>query len=269
MLTSQVPTALTNVTTRVQRNQHGRVIEGALALASQFHAWADALSEAKQKAKEDPSSQEGSGESPGKGNEKIMLSLMRLLQREMTLRDQTRAADALKEDAAHHAQVAAGLAADQRDIAFSVASLLARLMDPNLQQRLRGAAEAMDDAAALLERADTGGETIAAETDAIERLAQAAKASGQMGGQSKTVNALAEVLAMMEVGNSPGGNDSGESSSLASRASEGAMGEDGREARTIGKTSGRVAGDFPEEFREALGHFFEAREALRTAPPQP
>lgn len=268
MLASNIPAELTEVTARVERNQHGRVIAKSLWLANQFHAWADALGEGKE-ADEARPPKEGSGESPGEANTELMLAIMRLVQREMALRDQTRAADRLAHEEPAYARAAQQLAADQRAIVHSVAGLLAQLMGPELQLRLRAAAKAMDDAVNLLNIPATGGETIAAETEAIERLAEAAKASGQMGGESKTVQAFAELLAMMEIGNSPGGNASGDSSTLAIAAARGAATQDGREQRTVERSGGQVGGDFPEEFREALGHFFEQREKLRTPPSAP
>ena len=80
------------------------------------------------------------------------------------------------------------------------------------------------------------------------------------------MQALAELLSLMEVGNSPGGNPEGAASNLASNATTGVTTEDNREHRQIEKTTGYQNDSFPEEFREALGKFFEAREALIGAP---
>ena len=132
--------------------------------------------------------------------------------------------------------------------------------------RLRAAGSAMNDAALLLEKPETGGETIAAETEVIELLGSAAKNASQMSGNSKGMQALAELLSLMEVGNSPGGNPEGAASNLASNATTGVTTEDNREHRQIEKTTGYQNDSFPEEFREALGKFFEAREALIGAP---
>ncbi len=260
MVDAQVPLGLSEITRRVQGNQHGRVMQNALRWARQFHAWADAL--ASKEADEDPPPQEGSGESQGEGDAEMMLALMRLVQREMTLRDQTRAADQ-RRNAPSYATSARKLAEEQRAIGLSVAQLIVRVLGPELQARLRAAAAAINDASELLQRPETGGETIAAETEVIELLANAARSSGQASGNSKTVQALEEMLVQMELGNSPGGNASGGRSALASANAEGATGQDKPEERRIENTRGFAGGDFPEEFREALGYFFEQREELR------
>lgn len=264
MVQSKVPIQLSQITRRVQHNQHGRVIQGSLRWAKQFHAWADALAADKEPEKEQPA-QDGAGESEGKTDTETLLAIMRLVQREMALRDQTRALDRRRtqEDYNEAAQV---LAQEQRDLGFAVAALLARVFGPEVQMRLRAAGSAMNDAALLLEKPETGGETIAAETEVIELLGSAAKSASQMSGNSKGMEALAELLTLMEVGNSPGGNPEGAASNLASRATAGAANEDNREQRQIEKTTGYQNDSFPEEFREALGKFFEAREALISSP---
>ena len=264
MVQSKVPIELSHITKRVQHNQHGRVIQSSLRWAKQFHAWADALAADKPPAKEQPS-QDGSGESEGKTDTETLLAIMRLVQREMALRDQTRALDRRRSQEDYH-QAAQVLAQEQRDLGFAVAALLARVFGPEVQMRLRAAGAAMNDAALLLEKPETGGETIAAETEVIELLGSAAKSAAQMNGNSKGMQALAELLTLMEVGNSPGGNPEGAASNLASSVTTGAATQDGREQRRIQKTTGYQNDSFPEEFREALGKFFEAREALMNRP---
>lgn len=264
MVQSKVPIELSQITRRLQHNQHGRVIQSSLRWAKQFHAWADALAADKEPEKEQPT-QEGAGESEGKTDTETLLAIMRIVQREMALRDQTRALDRRRNQEDYH-EAAQVLAQEQRDLGFAVAALLARVFGPEVQMRLRAAGSAMNDAALLLEKPETGGETIAAETEVIELLGSAAKNASQMSGNSKGMQALAELLSLMEVGNSPGGNPEGAASNLASNATTGVTTEDNREHRQIEKTTGYQNDSFPEEFREALGKFFEAREALIGAP---
>ena len=261
MVSAKTSQELAELTQRVKNNQHGRVIRQALFWARQFHAWADALAK-EGKSDDQPSTQDGSGETEGRAEMEMMLDIIRLTQREMTLRQQTRALHRQRETQGY-AAAAEKLAAEQRDIGFALARLIPRALGPELQRRLREAARAIDDAAKLLAKPDTGGQTIAAESEVIELLAAAAKTSGQMGGRSQGIQALAELLAAMELGHSPGGNDSGDASALASRHAQGAASQDGRQARAPRKITGLAAGDFPEEFRQVLEHFFEQREKLR------
>ena len=191
-----------------------------------------------------------------------MLDLMRLVQREMTLRENTRQLEKAKESRPSYKEDAVQLSQDQLGIGRDVIRLAAKAFHPDIQERLREASRSISDAATLLQKPQTDGETIAAETEAIEWLGKAAESSSQGGGnQSSGVAAMMEMMMEMQISNSPGGNAMGGVSSLASDEARGKSERDDTQSRKVSKASGAVGGDFPEEFREALGHYFERREA--------
>ncbi len=268
MQEASVVPGLGAITSRIATNQHGRVVRQALAWAETFHRWADILAE-KPDDQESPTEGDDSDEAGEPDTNLAMtLGLMRLVQREMTLRDETRTLHAMRETHADYAGAAAKLAFSQWDIGKDVANLLAQAFNPGIQKRLRNAVKGISDAGQLLEKKETGPETIAAETEVIEVLAEAAKNSGEAGGNASSMEALEEMLAEMQIGNRPGGNAMGGASSLVGAAFDGESVTDGREERTVDKTTGNVEGKIPEEFREVLTSFFEQRDALLEAAEQ-
>ena len=105
----------------------------------------------------------------------------------------------------------------------------------------------MREAQELLARPETGPETIAAETEAIELLLQARRSSGAGGGGGG--------------GSSPGGGGSGDTqeAALASIGVDDQTGSMG-ETRTVNQATGVTGTEFPAEFRSGLDAYFRAHE---------
>ncbi len=131
---------------------------------------------------------------------------------------------------------------------------------------------AMDDATDRLEEHDTGGETIAAQTDVIEKIYAAAKQKQKSGG-SQTGSAMMDMLGNMMGkgkgdGKKPGkkpGDKAGEGmtgeSDTANESVAGA--KDGNtEERRVPKASGTAGRPVPSEFRDALDAFNRGSEEL-------
>jgi hypothetical protein len=99
----------------------------------------------------------------------------------------------------------------------------------------------------LLASPDTGPETIAAETEAIELLLQARRINPKGGGGGG--------------GSSPGAGGSGDTdqSALALLGS-GAEAKAGSSARSVRQSTGVTGVDLPAEYRQGLDAFFEALE---------
>jgi hypothetical protein len=104
----------------------------------------------------------------------------------------------------------------------------------------------MHEAHGLLERPETGAETIAAETHVIELLMQARRIRPGGGGGG---------------GNTPGGGGGGETD-IAALALIGAGEERNRQAddREVRQATGVSGSELPEEFRTGLDAFFQALE---------
>jgi hypothetical protein len=130
----------------------------------------------------------------------------------------------------------------------------------------------MDEASENLLDANTGGDTIAAQTEVIEKIFEAAKKKQQQGqGQGQGAQGMMEMMKRMmgegsegdekkpgnKPGNKPGDGMKGESDT-ANSANGGSGAGDKAEERRIPKASGVAGQEFPEEFRKALDAYNRA-----------
>jgi hypothetical protein len=193
----------------------------------------------------------------GKGDSlppSIVLEVLRILKGEVDLRDTTRVAEQTRwlDEPDVHRQAAEGLQGTQDDLhqrTHLVIEQLERLQvdeGKNYSQSLRqltAAAHAMHDASDLLSAAETGPPTIAAETEAIEALLIAKRASKGGGGGGG--------------GNAPGGGG-GEGAADVPSALAG-LGDDlMAQPREVAQSTGTIRSQIPEEFRAGLDAYFSA-----------
>jgi hypothetical protein len=132
----------------------------------------------------------------------------------------------------------------------------------------------MDEASENLLDANTGGDTIAAQTEVIEKIFEAAKQKQQQGqgqGQSQGSQGMMEMMKRMmgegaegdekkpgnKPGNKPGDGQQG-ASDTANTQNNGSDKGDKAEERRVPKASGANAIEFPEEFRQALDAYNRA-----------
>lgn len=182
---------------------------------------------------------------------------MKILTAEVNLRDETRALQQAKSQTNEddYIQLTKAMALTQEELANRTTGVVEKIYDlPDGEQmftkeiqQLTNAADAMDDAAFILARHETGPTAIAAETEAIEWLLQAKRsASGGGGGGSDpgggnrtgrdlTGSALAKI-----------GNSTEKQATTVDRETEQATGKSGRE--------------LPEEYRTGLDQYFESLE---------
>lgn len=187
----------------------------------------------------------------------IVLQVMKALQDEMKLRDETRemenAKAALKSE--DYGKKAAALASKQFGIQASVRGAfddILRLPQGNEKfgrelKLLNAVQGVMMEAAGILDKPDTGDPAIAAETEAIELLLQA-KRQGKGGGGG---------------GSNPGGGGTAETASQAALADlgDGADAESNVNARPVGQSTGKAGRELPEEFKSGLDAYFNKLES--------
>ncbi len=186
---------------------------------------------------------------------------MRLLHEEMELREETRALEQAKPAVEKKAYLtrANGLADTQADLAKrtgAVTQKISELPESNAKFAreiaiLARVEEVMYEAHQLLAQGETGAETIAAETEAIELLLQAKRINPKGGGSG---------------GSSPGGGGTGKTdqSALALLGS-GAETKANIAPRSTLQATGASGVELPAEFRHGLDAFFEALEKSGTA----
>ena len=192
----------------------------------------------------------------------IVLEVLRIINREIQLREETRetenAKDTLNSDK-YYAR-SEGLSDTQYEIAedtLEVARQISLLPEFNTQRirqqyaKVSAAAEVMEEAETILAKPETGPEAIAAISEVIEILLQTQRlpntpAGGGGGGDSPggSGNVFAQLVSAMTLGSGKG-DDSGQ-----------AFIEKRSPKQAIGKT-GRV---LPEEFRQGLDTYFNVLE---------
>jgi hypothetical protein len=181
------------------------------------------------------------------------------------------AQDEAKKDTAEilteHLQGAKKTSGQQDELAADVQQLRIEQTNPKVISLLDEVESIMDEASENLDDANTGGDTIAAQTEVIEKIFEAAKQKqqGQGQGQSQGAQGMMEMMKRMmgqgaegdekkpgkQPGNQPGDGQKGESDS-ANSANQGSAKGDKSEQRRVPKASGANSQEFPEEFRKAL-----------------
>jgi hypothetical protein len=126
----------------------------------------------------------------------------------------------------------------------------------------------MQEVASELNKANTGPETVASEGIIIELLVPPGEKSNSESTQPSPIAMMQErmrqMMQQMTRGVTAGFNNSKTSSNLTGGAAQGAAQRDKSNARSVEKSGGAAnAGEWPEEFREALQSYFQAIEAQK------
>jgi hypothetical protein len=172
------------------------------------------------------------------------------------------AEDAAKDRAALHKDGTAKLADEQDELSADVQQLVIEQTNPKVIELLDEVEGIMDEATDRLAEADSGGETIAAQTEVIEKIHAAAK-ERQSQGSGKSGGAMMDMMERM-MGKDPGkgkgkggqpqdqggGGQTGESDTANGAAGGQAGGKS--EIRRIPKAAGTAGLEIPGEFRKAF-----------------
>ena len=164
----------------------------------------------------------------------------------------------------------------QDELAADVQQLTIEQTLPKVIELFREVEDAMDEASERLYEHETGGKTIAAETDVIEKIFEAAKERQKQSGSGKPGEQQGSaMLDMMErmMGKEPGGKKPGDKPG--DQAGQGSTGDsetananvagdvDGKvEERRVPKGSGTAGKTVPPEFRDALKAYNRGAEKL-------
>ncbi len=178
---------------------------------------------------------------------------------------------------AEHRDGAHKLSERQDELAADVQQLTIEQTHPKVIELLESVEEAMDEASGLLWDHDTGGTTIAAETDVIEKIFEAAKErQKQSGGQGQAGGAMLDMMQEMmgqgkpaeKPGQQPGqgaGDKGGEGQtgdSDSANTQNGGVSGGKVEERRVPKASGKAGQGLPREFQDALDAYNRAAEKL-------
>ena len=179
-------------------------------------------------------------------------------------------------DLEQHAERAETLAYEQDDLAADVQDIIDEQTDPKLIELLRETEIIIADATDLLEDSNTGGQTIATQTEVIEKIFDAAKQKQQSqgSGEGKQGN-MSSMLEMMEnmmnggkdegAGKGEGeGESEGQGEGAGSNGGGGSGGGNGsgqaqnpdstpeNDNRRVPKSAGNTGKSIPKEFQKAM-----------------
>src|SRR5690606_24132589 len=181
----------------------------------------------------------------------IVLEVLKILEGEVNLRDETRVAEQAQKGVSpeDHEEEAARLAETQESLATRVSDVVGRIRElPDAEQEfgkelaLLGEVElVMDDAAGILGEPHTGDRAIAAETEAIELLLRSKRINPNGGGGG---------------GDSPGGGGGGTTKDTAlALLGSGLNQKEVREDTGTTQAVGETGTSYPEEFRAGLDEY--------------
>ncbi|MDB4439494.1 hypothetical protein N9153_01075 [Planctomicrobium sp.] len=187
----------------------------------------------------------------------IVLEVMRIIEAEMDLREETRSLEQSKvavqpDQYDERAKLQSTTQADIEERTNNVVKDILALPDgaKNFGKEIQivgGAALAMKDAKNILNQPDTGPEAIAAETEAIELLLASKRANPKGGGGGG--------------GSSPGGGGEGDTQRVALATIGNTSDEKAKvQDRNVEQANGATSESLPEEFRDGLDSFFNALE---------
>ena len=177
----------------------------------------------------------------------------------------TRAADepTPEERLAMHREGSDKIADEQDELSADVQQLVIEQTAPKVIELLNGVENIMDEATERLAEADTGGETIAAQTEIIELIHAAAKEKQSQGGGGKSGGAMMDMMERMmgkkpggepKPGNQPGDQAGKGQTGESDTGNEASNGQDSgnSETRRVPKAAGATSAALPEEFRKAF-----------------
>jgi hypothetical protein len=233
----------------------------AKAWGDQLNKWAEMLQdEAKGGGK-------GGGEMDPDMTE-LMIALVRVAVTQDSIREQTGDLDGGKEKNPNYATDSAKLGTAQSQLSGTVKEIgenpkFAKFMG-DVGPLLDQVTTLMHEVAGDLGKPKTDQETLATEGIIIELLVPPGKKGGsqsQSPQMAKMQQQMQQMMQQMTKSRTAGGNNSKAPSTMEGRPAEGASARDKSNTRTVEKSGGAAnAGEWPEEFREALQAYFQALE---------
>ncbi|MEO6184267.1 MAG: hypothetical protein ABIP71_14405, partial [Verrucomicrobiota bacterium] len=244
--------------------------------SERFEKWADKL----EPEKVDSDSGESSGGESPEDMTKALLALLRLREKEITVREQTRLLDENKGDDTNYKERTGALSETQKKLAEDMTNLANENTIPTLVGTYHQADEAMEDVHSFLQKPQTDAPTLEAQVKAVDLItdlvnlineqAKRLNPKPQEGESQSTAEQMAFLMQMMSQGNKPGKpmsmnpngapNQRGGSTDKIGAESSGDVSGKSGDNRRVEKASGAAGISLPAEFRETLENYFKALE---------
>ncbi|MFN9720107.1 MAG: hypothetical protein ACK58L_15520, partial [Planctomycetota bacterium] len=246
----EVVSRLNDLGDRVRQNRSGEAIARAEFWADTLDRWAEELVSASKCGQ----CKGGKGDSLPPS---VVLEVMRILEGEMDLREETRALEQIRDnsDEAVYEEKAVAQGETQHRLGVRLDNVITDIRTLPLGEQkfsreiqlLTAAGSAMQDAMNTLLQPDTGSRAIAAETEVIELLLQAKRANPKGGGGGG--------------GSNPGGGGEGNTDRVALELyGPGSDPNAQIERRDVRQSTGTTTDQTPAEFRDGIDAFFNALE---------
>ena len=249
----------------VRANLGLKSVGRAKSWGDQLNAWAEMLQD------------EAKG--GGEGNQEmdpdmmeLMIALVRVAVTEDTIREQTAELEHTKDKNPNHADDSDKLGTTQNQLSGTIADIeanpkFAKFMSytGEVVQLLTEVTSLMHEVAGELHKPNTGADTTSTQGIIIEMLVPPDKKGGS-DSQSQSPMAqmqqqMQKMMQQMTKSRTAGGNNSKAPSTMEGTAADGSTVKDKSNTRTVEKSGGAAnAGEWPEEFREALQAYFQAIE---------
>jgi hypothetical protein len=244
----------------IRQNVGAQVIEDAVVWRDQFKAWADML--AGEIAKNNDRQEENANEL-SQNDIEALIAMMRIRQREESLREQTRLIEEGKDKKPSYGADSRKLAGKQSELANDTAVLERKARNPDLKKLLEKIDGEMMNASVYLRRPQTDAATIAIETEIIELLSAAISSSSCQGSQCQgAMLALMKAMGMRGAGTGKngGGSMAGGTTEKPNINTGGTTGETPVEKRPTTTTGGADTSDWPTEYKDLLDAYFNSLE---------
>jgi hypothetical protein len=249
----EVVRKLNDLSGRVRENRSGEAIAKAEFWGDTLDRWAEELVSASK-----------CGQCKGcKGDSlppSIVLEVMRILEGEMDLREETRSLEQAREaiEIVKYSEKADAQSETQRALYNRVVNVVTDIRSLPLGEQkfgkeiklLTAAGAAMNDATDILGQPETGAPAIAAETEAIELLLESKRANPKGGGGGG--------------GSSPGGGGEGNTDQVALELYGPGSDPNAKiESREVRQSTGTSTDQTPAEYRDGIDAFFNALESRK------
>lgn len=201
----------------------------------------------------------------------IQLTILALSAATLRAADAEDRSDAIEQ----HKKGSEKLANEQDELSADVQQLVIEQTVPKVIQLLKEVKGIMDETTDYLAGADTDGDTIAAQTEVIEKIHEAAKEKQKQGGQGQAGGAMMDMMErMMGKGEDKGqGQEKGKGTSDnggqgqtgdSDVANSGEAGKAGNktEERRVPKAAGLAGKSLPDEFQKALDAYNRGLEKI-------
>ncbi|NOY75820.1 MAG: hypothetical protein GXP32_08520 [Kiritimatiellaeota bacterium] len=264
---SKMDAKLVKLSTALKANHTGTGVKTSASLAKDFKRWAKMLSKSKNSKAGGGGGQGGGG---GEVDMEMLLNILRMIQGEQNLREKTKVVDRSGKKNPKRAEHSEMLAKRQRELLEILSETMKKAgKRPKARAMLSKVGKTMAEVETLLKKTETGKQTVAAETEVVERLAGAFSQACE-GGAGKqpgaaTMMALMEMLMKRQMGTGmkPGGSMAGGNTNTANKQFGGTDFTGGKTSKTTGGAAGKTVGEIPDEFRSDIEAFLKLRRKQR------